>query len=359
MGLVCLVAAAALAWTVAPGLRGLPLEADETRHLAGTAKVLLNPVALSTGDVKKAVLRDTPVTSDRVISVLSSRDRVAQVSDVRSLDADGATLAAWEATYVVDRTSLEAATDAPKSWEVEPHEGLTVSWPVGAQPRDYVGWLNPTRTTTPITYLREETIGDQQTYVYQISSEPVALVDDLVRARLPWGMSTVTLAGLAAEASLSPAERAELAAVLPQIDSWTDIDYTYQLTATYWVEPETGMVLRTEQREIQRVGPVLDDGTIAVVPVYDVSLASTDAGVTEASERATAEKTRITLYGTAAPWILVVLGGAAIVTGALLMARRPVPATAASLRPSRVPAVRDGGHPLGRYWLTPERLGLR
>src|SRR5687768_4743153 len=110
-GLVCLVAATAF-WTVAPGMRTLPVEADETRHLAGTAEVLLNPVALSTGDMKKAVLRDTPVTSDRIVSVLASTDRVAQVSDVRSLNVDGSTVGASEATYVVDRTSREATTDA-------------------------------------------------------------------------------------------------------------------------------------------------------------------------------------------------------------------------------------------------------
>jgi hypothetical protein len=320
-GLACLIAAAALAWTVAPGMRGLPPEGDETRHLAGTANLMLNPVALSTGDVKKAVLRDTPVTSDRVISVLSSRDRVAQVSDVRSLNVDGSTVGVWEATYAVDRTSLEAATDAPKSWTVAPHEGLAVSWPVGAQPKDYVGWLNPTRTTTPITYLREEAIAGHRTYVYQIATEPAALVDDLVRARLPWAMSTAVM-GKLAEVSLSPGERTQLAAALPRVDRMSDIDYTYQLTATYWVEPDTGTVLKTEQREIQRVGPVLPDRTLAVVPISDVSLASTDASVQEAADRAEEAKTRITWYGTVAPWILVILGGTGIVTGGPLIARR-------------------------------------
>jgi len=121
-GLACLAAAAALTWTVTPGLRGLPLEVDDTQHLAGTATVLLNPVAFSTGDVKKAMLRDIPVTSERVVSVLASSDRAAQVFEVRSLDVDGATVAAWDGTYAVDRTSLQASTDTPKTWQTSPHE---------------------------------------------------------------------------------------------------------------------------------------------------------------------------------------------------------------------------------------------
>jgi hypothetical protein len=311
-------------------MRGLPPEGDETRHLAGTAKVLLNPVALSTGDVKKAVLRDIPVASDRTVSVLASRDRAAEVSDVRSLNVDGSIAGVWEATYVVDRTSLAPTTDGPKSWQVSPHEGLTVRWPVGAEPKDYGGWISPTRTTTPITYLREETLAGQRAYVYQISSEPAPLVDDLVRARLPWAVPTAMMAGLAADASLTPEQQAQVAAAPSREDGMTDIDYTYQLTATYWVEPDTGTVLRTDQREIQKVGPILSDSTLAVVPIYDVSLASTDASVKDAADRAAAAKSRIMLYGTVAPWILAVLGGAGIAAGILLMTRRRVPVTAPS-----------------------------
>jgi hypothetical protein len=324
-GLACLVVAGALIWTVAPGLRRLPSNTDETRHLAGTARLLLNPIALSSGDVKEAVLHDTPVTSDRVISVLTSRDGVAQVSDVRSLNMDNSVAGVWDATYVVDRASLEAATNAPKTWQVTPHKGLTVNWPIGAQPKDYVGWLSPTRTTTPITYQREETLAGQRTYVYQISSEPAPLVDDLVRARLPWAMSSATMSGLGDAAALSSDERTQLAAALPSAEGMADMDYTYQLTATYWVEPETGMVLKTEQREIQRVGPTDGDRTVAVVPIYDVSLTTTDASVTEAAGQAAAAKRRITWYGTLAPLILAVVGGTGIVVGGLLMTRRREP----------------------------------
>jgi hypothetical protein len=332
-GLACLVTAAGLAWKVGPGTRELAVGAEESRHFAGTAKVLLNPTGLSTGDVRKAVLRDTPVTSDRIITVLANRNHVAQVSDARSLNVDGATLGVWDATYVVDRTTREAATDAPPSWQVPKHEGLTASWPAGAEKKNYVAWISPTTTSAPITYLREETIAGHRAYVYQIATEPTLLVDELVRARLPWAMSTVTLADLAAHASLTADERAQLRAALPGGDYMHDIDYTYQLMATYWVEPDTGTVLKTDQREVQKVGPILDDKTLAVVPIYDVSLTSTDASVKEAADRAASLKRQILWYGTLAPWILVMIGGIGIVTGGLLIMRR------------RVPAIRDGGHP--------------
>jgi hypothetical protein len=330
-GLACLVAAGGMAWKVAPSTAGLTADTEEIRHLAGTAKVLMNPTGLSTGDVRKALLRDTPITSDRIISVLASRDRVAQVSDVRNLNVDGAPIAAWSATYVVDRATLDAATDAPASWDVPKHEGLTVSWPAGAEPKDYTAWISPTTTSAPLTYLREETIAGQRAYVYQIASEPAPIVDELVAARLPWAMSTATMADLAAHASLTPDERAQLKAAMPAGDYQHDIGYTYQVTATYWVEPETGTVLKTDQREIQRVGPVVDEQPLAFVPIYDISLTSTDASVNEAAARAGTAKRQAMVFGTLIPWTLGVLGAAGIVAGGRLIVRRAeaTPTTAA------------------------------
>jgi len=147
------------------------------------------------------------------------------------------------------------------------------------------------------------------------------------------------MTALAAEAPLSPDERTQLAAALQPGAGLSDVDYTYQITATYWVEPQTGTVLKTDQREIQRVGPVLSDQTLAVVPIYDVSLASTAASVEEAAARAAAAKERIRLYGTAAPWILVAFGVTGIVAGTLLMARR-------RMRVPQTPAMAGSG--LGR-----------
>src|ERR1044071_7629265 len=65
IGLVCLVVAAILAWVVVPQQKQLPADTNTTRQLTGTAKVLLVPAALVTGDLRSALQTNVEVGAGR------------------------------------------------------------------------------------------------------------------------------------------------------------------------------------------------------------------------------------------------------------------------------------------------------
>src|SRR5687767_3656512 len=126
IGVLFVVIATTLALVVAPSRKQLPADVDESRQLSGTAKILIDPVALALGNMNSAVRRDVPVTGEQTVAVLNTEGEAALVSDVHTLSVAGTPVSTTQGNYAVDRTSLEATADHPESWEVTPHQGLTV-----------------------------------------------------------------------------------------------------------------------------------------------------------------------------------------------------------------------------------------
>jgi hypothetical protein len=87
LGVLCLAAAAILAWAVVPNRAQLPSDTNVQRQFSGTAKLLLNPQALATGQVGQAVLTNVPVTAQRTVQVVATDGNAAQVRDSRTLAA--------------------------------------------------------------------------------------------------------------------------------------------------------------------------------------------------------------------------------------------------------------------------------
>src|SRR5690348_5825062 len=100
LGVVLIAAAAILAWVVVPNRKQLPADTDTTRNFDGTAKVLLNPQALSSGDLRAVIATNVPVTAKRVVKAQATDGGVAQVSDARTLSiAGGQQVGSSSATY--------------------------------------------------------------------------------------------------------------------------------------------------------------------------------------------------------------------------------------------------------------------
>src|SRR5512138_1068629 len=89
LGVLCLAAAAILAWVVVPSKKQLPADTDTVRQFDGTAKVLLNPQALASNDLRNAIGNNVPVTARREVKVTATDGSAAQVSDDRVLSAGG------------------------------------------------------------------------------------------------------------------------------------------------------------------------------------------------------------------------------------------------------------------------------
>ena len=319
IGVLCLVAAAVLAWVVVPNRKQLPADTDTTRTFDGTARALLNPTAVATGDTRNALLTNVPVTAERTVKVNATDGDTAQVTDTRTVAANGQPVGQTEVTYAVDRTTLQAAPPA-SGWTVTPHEGLTVSWPIGAEKKDYTAWANETQTTTTARYIREEEKGGVNTYVYQADVEEAPIKDEAVLSALPPALPVTTLGALSAVLPIPEEQKAQLAQALPSLSDPIPLTYTYESTTTVWVEPTTGVVVDTERNETRKAGIGGPGGRVlATVPIYSVDTSFTDQSVTDAASDANDAKSQIQTYGTTLPWVLGVLGAVLLIVGIVLI----------------------------------------
>ena len=319
VGVLCLAVAALLAWAVVPNREQLPADTATTRQYEGTADVLLNAQALNAGDLRAALIVDTPVTAQRTVTVEATDGSAAEVSDERQLTANGQTVGQSQVTYAVDRTSLESTTAIPSDWRVTPHQGLTVSWPIHTQKRDYTGWVNETRTTVPLRYERAESRGGVDTYVYTASVPATPIKDEQVLAGLPRTLPVSVLGTLASVLPIPPEVQAGLAQALPGLANPVPLAYTYESTSTYWIEPSTGIVVDTDRHEVRQAGIGGPGGsTIGSVAVFDVSTRFTPASVTAAADDARGARSTVRTFGTVVPWVLTGVGAIALVAGLVL-----------------------------------------
>jgi len=339
LGLAALAGAAVLAWSVAPDRTQLPADYSATRDITGTVNALLSQPALESGNVGGALVTNLPVTGQRTIRVMSTSGRAAEVQEERVLAIDGQPIGRGTDTYAVDRLSLEPATTVPADWTVEPHEGLTVAFPVDADQRDYAIWVPDMQTTAPLRFVREESREGVNTYVYQVDVPEAPIQNPDVLSTLPSGLSRAALQGMLPALPIPEEQRAVLAQAMPGLPDQVPIRYTYQAGATYWVEPTTGTIVDIQQRII-RTGTVGGPGgaVLATVPVYNVDTRFTDASVAAAVREATDRREALTDVSTTWPLILVALGAVALLVAllGLLVRRRPPkrPAPPPSYRPT-------------------------
>jgi hypothetical protein len=274
--------------------------------------VLLNPQAITTGSLGNALLTGAPVTAQRTVQVQATDGSAAKVSETRTLaTGSGQQLGGTEATFAVDRRTLEGADNYPADWNATKPEGLTVNWPIGADKKDYPVWVNETQTTATAKYVKEEQKNGIGTYVYDVAVPAAAIKDPKVLGSLPTNLSGSALSAIAERLPLPDEQKAQLAQLLPTLGAQVPLTYTYESTSTVWVEPTTGIVVDTDRREVRKAG--IGSPPIAAAPVYDVSTSFTDQSVDAAVDEASDKKGSIDTFGRTLPWILAIVGVAALV----------------------------------------------
>ncbi|WP_030277298.1 porin PorA family protein [Streptomyces sp. NRRL B-24484] len=355
VGLVLIAGAFVLAFFVTPTyVARLPGDTDVARSYTGSFKTLLDAQEVAKGNLLSAVKRDVPMAVERTVKVLDTSGDTALVSDVRTTTAAGRAVEKTTWQYAVDRKSLEPATDHPSDWTVVDAKGLTVSWPIGAKKQTYTGWRPETGTTTPLTYARTESRSGVSTYVYLARLPATRITDTQVLAGLPKAVPKSTLA-LVAQVGTVPAEaKAKLAALLPTLPDPVPLSYTLQSADTFWIEPETGIVVDTERAQQRTAGVVTpgDGAFLPLLPVSDVSYRQTPDSVQDAANDAKDGRNAISLLGTVLPIVLGVVG-AVLVAVSLLVRRRGPRGGAAPTAPAAPNAPGAPGGPGGPAWPTP------
>jgi hypothetical protein len=332
VGVLSLVAAALLAWWITPSyVARIPSGKNIDRNYEGTFQTLLDPQALASGNLLGAIKQNVPVTVAQAVKVEQTSGNTALVSDSRTTSAAGTKVEQTKWQYAVDRQSLEAVSSHPSSWNVIPAKGLTVSWPFGAQKKDYQGWTPETQTTTPLKYLRSEKKQGITTYVYEAKVSPTKIVDPQILASLPKELPLSLIKLLGTSGILPAGQAGQLGQLLGQLADPVQLAYTFQDDTTFWVDPNTGLVIDVHRNQ-QRVAAIaLPTGNVVpLIPAVAVTYQDTAASSEAAADDARHGHTVISWLGVYLPIILLALGVVLLALAAFLwMRRRPAAPVAA------------------------------
>ena len=324
VGVLSLVAAALMAWWITPSyVARIPDGKNISRTYEGTFQSLLDPTALASGNLLGAIKRNVPVSVVQDVKAEQTSGNTALMSDSRTTEAAGTKVEQTKWEYAVDRQSLEATSNHPSSWNVIPAKGLTVSFPFGAQKKNYEGWTPETQTTVPLTYLRSETKQGITTYVYEAKVPPTKIVDPQILASLPKQLPTSLIQLLGSAGAVPPAQAALLAQILPQLGAQATMAYTLQDDSTFWVDPSTGLVIDVHRNQERIANLVLPNGSTApLIPAVAVTYQDTAASSQAAADDARHGRTVIRWLGVYLPIILLILGVVLLALAALLPGRR-------------------------------------
>lgn len=324
VGIVLIAGAFVLSFVITPNfVARLPSDTNAHRSYVGTFARLLDARAVAQGNLSTAIKQNVPMTVDRTVVVKSTSGNTALVDDSRTTSAAGVQVEKTTWSYALNRKTLEPAGSHPKGWAVVNAKGLTVSWPLGAKKTTYTGWVPETTTTAPVAYTRTESRSGLSTYVYQAAIPATRIADTQVLAGLPPAIPEQTLALAVQFSTAAPAQKAQLLALLPKLGNPVPLAYTLQGADTFWVEPETGVVIdvkRSQQRMAGVISPI-GGAFIPVLPVSDVTYQQTPAAVSSAVHDANKGRDAISLFGTTLPIVIGVVG-ALLLAAVFLLGRR-------------------------------------
>lgn len=160
-----------------------------TTEAAGNSGAQVLDTATLTGDRPLQVLREVPLISQRHALVVEPSDAtlmtIQSAATVRRGDLNGkaALLTASVDTVTIDRVTgqpvpgrvgtIQTRDDVPA--DPVPHTGLQYRFPFGTEKTSYPYFDVITRTTTPIDFVEDSTIGGVPVFHFHQRVEPVDL----------------------------------------------------------------------------------------------------------------------------------------------------------------------------------------
>jgi hypothetical protein len=322
LGVIFVAGAFLLAFWITPSyVARLQSSTNVVRNYNGTVRTLLNPAALSSGNLSAAIITGAPETLRREVTVQQTAGNTALVRDVTTQTVSGRQIGAISSNYAISRTSFAATATHPSNWSITKATGQTFNWPIGAKQQNYTGWVPITETAVPLRYVKQQPQGGINTNVYQATVPPSPIKNPQVLASLPTSLPVSLLPG-AVRAGLVPASLvANLAKAFPGAKT-VPLGYTYQNTATFWVAPPTGVVVNENLTETEMGGIALPGGKLVpVFPVLADSYAFGSSSVSAAVSDANNGSTAINLFGIILPIVVGIIGFLLLVAAAMLLMR--------------------------------------
>ena len=270
IGVVLIVGAAVIRWAVAPAEAVLPSDTNSTRNYTGTATTLFNQAALTKPGLP-ILLKNVPIAVTHTTKVLGTKGSNALVSDAGSVLVANQAVAGFSYRYAVNRTSMQLGSGYS---DVVKQTGISFNWPIRTQKKDYIGWVSDTRGTTPLKYAGTARRGGLSTYKFTTDLPAAPITDPATLKQLPASLPKASVTALSAGLGLSAGQLALLKQALPSLPDPVPFSYTYAVTATYWIEPNTGEVVDLQERETRTLGLALGAAVVPVTPVIDINYTS-------------------------------------------------------------------------------------
>ncbi len=330
VGVALLAVGLFVQFAIVPGRAQFPDDVERHRFYEGELGVMLDAEALAAGDLANVFVRNVPITIDRLVETVDTKDGDAVVEDTSTVSGPAGPLLASENVYVIDRKSMEhQSADVIAEFgddRVIEREGLVIGFPIDTEAKDYVGWNGDTFQTDVLTFVGEEDHAGLATYRFSAASGPTLIVDPVVLASLPPALPKVAIEQLVPALGLPDEAVAQLAAVLPTLPDPVPLSYTYTYETSYWVEPTSGVLVDYEKMESRQVALDVGGQLAPITEVMRLDYAQTDASIAESVADAEDAKSMLFWQGRVLPFALM-FGGLLIAGAGAVVAsrsRRPV-----------------------------------
>jgi hypothetical protein len=295
----------------------LPGNTHTTRLYSGQAASFVNPTFATDVPSGPGVLHNVPIDVRHTTKVLDTTGNNALVADQRIITLSGAVAANLNYRYSVDRKSFEATKAFP---DVVAANGLTFNWPMNTQRQDYVGWVQDTLMTTPLHYVGTVRHGGIQTYEYTTQAGNQLITDPVLSRMLPATMTKTDMLKLTPSLGLSMEQLLALDKVMAKAPDPVPLSYTYRFSSTFWVAPDSGIVVDMRQHDVRTTNIVTSAGLVPVAPIMDMTYAFTAPTVKGAVDDAKAATKQLDLVNNTLPLAALLLGIAFTVAGVVLFA---------------------------------------
>ena len=320
LGLVLMVGAGVVRWAVAPAMSKLPSDTQTTRLYAGQAASFVNPTFATTVPSGPGVLHDVAIAVRHTTTVVDTTANNALVADRRVITLSDGVAADLSYRYAVDRksfTATRAFTGAVAA------KGLTFNWPMSTQRHDYVGWVQDTLATTPLHYVATVRHGGIRTYEFTAQAADRPINDPVLGRMLPATMSKSDMLRLTPSLGLSHRQLLALDKVMTKAPDPVPLRYTYRFSSTFWIAPESGIVIDMRQHDVRTTDIVTSNGLVPVAPIMDMTYAFTPPTVVGAVHDATTAADKLRLVNTTLPLTALLTGLVWFVAGVVALVMLP------------------------------------
>lgn len=315
IGIVLLAAGLFVQLVVVPGRAQFPDDVERHRFYEGQLGVMLDPEALAAMDLANVFVRDVPITVDRLVQTLETDGGDALVEDSATVSGPAGPILGSTDVYAIDRSSMEHLdADAMATFDDErviEREGLVIGFPIGTEQRDYVGWNGDTFQTDTLAYIGEEEHVGLSTYRFGATGEPTPIMDPVVLESLPPALPKAAIEQLVPALGLDEATMAQMGEVLGAMPDPVPLTYTYSYNTSYWVEPDSGVLVDYEKMESRQAALDVGGQLVPLTEVMQLEYAQTDASVADSVADAEDAKSALLWQGRVLPLALM-LGGVLI-----------------------------------------------